>query len=97
MASILCPFFSFHFCFSLLILSLSLYCLPSFLKIDAQALKHPRLAFVGDLSNNDSMAPENGTGCVEAVAAPVGNWIFTDCSHLNLLKSKFYELSRSAD
>jgi hypothetical protein len=81
----------------MLILSLSLYSLQSFLKIDAQALKHPRLAFVGDLSNNDSLAPENGTGFVEAVAAPAGKWICTDCSHLNLLRSKFCELSPSAD
>ena len=93
MASIFCPFLALFF-FSVLILSLSLYRLPSFLKIDAQALKHPRLSFVGDLSNNDSLAPENGTGFVEAVA---GNWICTDCSHLNMLRSKFYELSPSAD
>ena len=97
MASIFCPFFSFHFCFSLLILSLLLNWLSSFFIIDAQALKHPQLAFVGDLSNNDSLAPENGTGFVEAVAAPAGSWICTDCSYINMLKSKFCEPCPSAD
>ena len=81
----------------MLILSLSLYSLPSFLKIDAQSLKHPRLAFVGDLSNNDYLAPENGTGFFEAEAAPAGTWICADCSHLKLLRSKLCELSPSAD
>jgi len=78
-------FFSFHFCVSLLILSLSLYCLLSLLIIDAQASIHPRLAFVADLSNNDSLIPDNGTVSVEAVAVadPAGNWICTDYSHLN--------------
>ena len=95
MASIFVPFFRFHFCVSLLILSLSLYCLSSLLIIDAQAPKHPLLAFVADLSNNDSLIPDNGTGSVEAVAvaAPAGNWICTDFSHPNLPKSKFCEPS----
>ena len=77
-----CPVLCFFLCF---IFSLSLYCLPSFLTIDSQALKHPWLAFVADLSNNDSLIPDNGTVSVEAVAvaAPAGSWICTDCSHLN--------------
>ena len=69
--------------------------MSSFLIIDAQASKHPQLAFAADLSNNDSLIPDNGTVFVEvvAVAAPAGNWICTDCSHLNLPKSKFCESS----
>jgi hypothetical protein len=89
-----CPDFSFHFCFSLHV-SFSLFFLSSFLIIDAQASKHLQLACVADLSNDDSLIPDNGTGSVEAVAvaAPASNWICTDSSHLNLPKVKFCEPS----
>ena len=93
MASIFFLFFIFYFCISLLVLSLSIFCLSSFLIIDAQASKHPQLAFVADLSKDDSLIPNNGTGSVEAVAAPAGNWICTDYSHLNLPKVKSCEPS----
>ena len=93
--SIFVPFFSFHLCLLLLILYLSLYCLSSFLIIDSQASMHPWLAFVADLSNNDYLIPDKGTRSVEAVAvaAPAGNWICTDNSHLNPPKGKFCETS----
>jgi hypothetical protein len=63
--------------------------------IYAQAQKHPLLAFVADLSNIDSLIPDNGNISVEAVAvaAPAGNWICTDFSHLNPSKIKFCEPS----
>ena len=95
MASIFVPFFRFHLFVSLLILSLLLYCLSYLLIIDAQTPKHPLLACVSDLSNNDSLIPDNGAGSVEAVAvaAPDGNWIYTDCSQLNPSKVKFCDPS----
>jgi len=79
----------------IIVVSLSQFCLPTFLIIDAQAAKHPWLAFVADLSNNDSLIPDNGNWSVEAVdvAAPAGNSICTDCSHLYPSKGKFCEPS----
>ena len=94
MASIFATFFSFHFCFSLLILSLSLYCLSSFLIIDALAAKHPRLEFGADLSNNDSLIHNNGTGSVEAVAVAVPAGIRICTAAISICqKSKFCELN----
>ncbi len=74
-----------------------LYFLSSFLIIDAQASKHRQFAFIADLSNNDSLIPDNctGSGSFEAVAAAAGNWICKDCGHLNPLNSKFCEPSPS--
>ena len=87
-------FFGFHFFFSLLILSLSLYCLPSFLIIDAQAAKHFNQNLY-QICPTDSLIYDNSTGSVKAVdvAAPAGNLICTDCSHLYPLKGKFCEPS----